>query len=239
MLKVLLIADGPAIAETISLSFELLWPRATLLAANSGEKGLELAGKESPDLIILDLDLPGMRGIDVLRVVRSFSTVPVITLSVKNDPDTVFQAIERGADDFVSKPFDSDVLLARSKRFVGFQMTERGEIVVEDNGLIIDLDKRQVTRSGRRVLLSTTEWVILQELVDGKGKTVTQRMLADRLREGESTGRPLSMRTYVNRLRKKLGDDPFNPTLIYTEHGMGYCFLPSRKRLSRPPKIAA
>jgi len=227
-LKVLIIEDDPATVEMVSLAFEFRWPESILLSTDKGIKGAELVEKESPNVVILDLGLPDMDGIEVLREIRQFSNVPVIILTARTKDSDVVRGLELGADDYVTKPFDSMVLLARVKSVMG--RTEMPQLRgtqsrVSAGGLVIDLAARQVTVNGTPVALTATEWTLLSELILNEGRVVTQERLADRL-WGESTLEISStIRSYVARLRIKLGDNPQSPKIILTERGTGYRFV--------------
>ena len=227
-MKVLIIEDDPATVEMVSLAFEFRWPESILLSTDKGIKGAELVEKESPNVVILDLGLPDMDGIEVLREIRQFSNVPVIILTARTKDSDVVRGLELGADDYVTKPFDSMVLLARVKSVMG--RTEMPQLRgtqsrVSAGGLVIDLAARQVTVNGTPVALTATEWTLLSELILNEGRVVTQERLADRL-WGESTLEISStIRSYVARLRIKLGDNPQSPKIILTERGTGYRFV--------------
>ncbi len=224
-MKVLIIENDPGIIETVSLVFERRWPHSEFLSASTGAKGLEMVEREAPDLVILDLGLPDVDGTEVLRDIRRFSEVPVIILSVRNDTSTIVQTLGGGADDYVTKPFDSMVLLARAKKAMERHRPPEGEIVIQEAGMVIDLTRQRVTLRGQPISLTSTEWAILKELVGSPGRMVTHRMLAEKLWGEEGSEIPSTIRSYIARLRKKLGDDPDNPVLIRTEYGIGYRFM--------------
>ncbi len=227
-MKVLVIEDDPATVEMLSLAFEFRWPESILISTDKGIKGAELVEKESPNVVILDLGLPDMDGIEVLREIRQFSNVPVIILTARTEDSAVVRGLELGADDYVTKPFDSMVLLARVKSVLG--RTEMPQLrgtqsKVSADSLVIDLAARQVTVNGTPVALTATEWTLLSELIRNEGRVVTQERLAERL-WGENTLEISStIRSYVARLRIKLDDNPQSPKIILTERGTGYRFV--------------
>ncbi len=227
-MKVLIIEDDVATVEMVSLAFEFRWPGSILLSTDKGTKCAELVEKESPNVVILDLGLPDMDGIEVLREIRQFSNVPVIILTARTEDSNVVRGLELGADDYVTKPFDAMVLLARVKSVLG--RTEMPQLRgtqsrVSTDGLAIDLAARQVMVNGTPVALTATEWTLLSELIQNEGRVVTQERLAERL-WGESTIEISStIRSYVARLRTKLGDNPQSPKIIVTERGTGYRFV--------------
>jgi len=227
-LKVLIIEDDAATVEMISLAFEFRWPESILLSTDKGIKGAELVEKESPNVVILDLGLPDIDGIEVLREIRQFSNVPVIILTARTEDSAVVRGLELGADDYVTKPFDSMVLLARVKSVLGrtgMPQLRGTQSRVSADGLVIDLAARQVTVNDTPIALTATEWTLLSELIRNEGRVVTQERLAERL-WGESTLEISStIRSYVARLRIKLGDNSQSPKIIVTERGTGYRFV--------------
>ncbi len=227
-MKVLIIEDDPATVEMVSLAFEFRWPESILISTDKGIKSAELVEKESPNVVILDLGLPDIDGIEVLREIRQFSNVPVIILTARTEDSAVVRGLELGADDYVTKPFDSMVLLARVKSVLG--RTEMPQLRgtqsrISTSALVIDLAAKQVTVNGALVALTATEWTLLSELMRNEGRVITQERLAERL-WGESTLEVSStIRSYVARLRIKLGDNPQSPEIILTERGTGYRFV--------------
>lgn len=230
-LKVLVIEDDAATVETVSLAFEFRWPGSIVLSSDKGSEAAELVEKESPDVVILDLGLPDMDGIEVLREVRQFSNVPLIILTARTEDSVVVRGLEAGADDYVTKPFDSMVLLARVKNALGHSHMPqlRGEQRrIDAVRLTIDLSAHIVTVDSKTVALTATEWMLLSELVTNEGRLVTQERLAERLWGENAFEAQSTIRSYVARLRTKLGDDPQNPRIILTERGTGYRFIRPR-----------
>lgn len=227
-MKVLLIEDDPATVEAVSLAFQFRWPETSLVSTEKGDEGTELVEKEAPDVVILDLGLPDIDGVDVLREIRRFSDVPVIILTARTEDEAVVKGLELGADDYVTKPFDPMVLLARVKSVLRrTRMPElRGkEGRIAAGGLVIDLAARKVLVNNSPVALTATEWTLLSELMRNEGRVVSQQRLAERLWGEQAVESPSSMRSYIARLRAKLGDNPEAPRIILTEYGAGYRFL--------------
>lgn len=229
-MKVLIIEDDPATVEMVSMAFEFRWPEAVLVSIAKGVQGAELVEKESPNVVILDLGLPDMDGIEVLREIRQFSEVPVIILTARGESSDVVRGLELGADDYVTKPFDAMVLLARVKSVLG--RTEMPQLRgtqsrVSASGLVIDIAARQVVVNDSPVALTATEWTLLSEMVRNEGKVVTQERLAEKLWGESSLEMEISatIRSYIARLRTKLGDNPQSPQTILTERGSGYRFV--------------
>jgi len=227
-LKVLIIEDDQATVEMVALAFEFRWPEATLVSTAKGAEGAELVEKESPDVVVLDLGLPDVDGMDVLREIRQFSDVPVIILTGRTEESAIVRGLEWGADDYVTKPFDAMVLLARVKNVLRrTQMPElRGDQGrIAGDRLFIDLAARRVTVDGNPVALTATEWKLLSELVRNEGRVVSQERLAERLWGENAVEVASTIRSYIARLRTKLGDHPQAPKIILTEYGSGYRFV--------------
>lgn len=230
-MKVLVVEDDPAIVEIVSLAFEFRWPGWVLSSTDSGVKAVEMVETELPDVVILDLGLPDTDGIKVLQEIRRFSNVPIVILTARTEDSAVVRGLETGADDYVTKPFDSMVLLARVKNALGrTHMPQlRGEQRrIDAVRLTIDLSAHIVTLDNKPVALTATEWMLLSELVRNEGRLVTQEKLAERLWGENAFEAQSTIRSYVARLRTKLGDDPQNPRIILTERGTGYRFIRPR-----------
>jgi len=195
-----------------------------VIEAGDGETGLDLAAAERPDLIVLDLALPDMDGVDVCRRVREWSQVPVIVVSAARDDDAKVYALDAGADDYVTKPFSVPELLARMRvalRRAARSAEGRGP-VVRAGAVEVDLARRLVTRAGQQVHLTPTEFGLLRFLAQHAGRVVTHGQL---LREvlgsgsGDASG---NLRVHVSGLRKKLEADAAHPEVLVTEPGVGY-----------------
>jgi len=230
-LKVLIIEDAPDIVESISLCFELRWPEVKVVSTAKGDKGLTLAETESPDVIILDLGLPDMDGLEVLKGVRAFSNVPIIIVTVRGDEMDKVRGLELGADDYITKPFSHMELLARIKAVL--RRARMPELKAKDRlfhspGLTIDFATRTVTVNGQPVRLTPTEYSLLHYLVLNEGATLTHRALLGKVWGEEYADSPEYLKVYIQRLRNKLEKDPGNPQLLIGERGVGYKFI-------RPP----
>lgn len=230
-MKVLIIEDDVATIDAVSLAFEFRWPEASIIFTTKGDEGAGLVERETPDVVILDLGLPDVDGMDVLRRIRQFSDVPVVILTGRVESQSVVRGLELGADDYVSKPFEPMVLLARVKsvlRRTSMPELKGDEGRLAGNGLLIDLAARQASVGGEPIRLTATEWVLLTELVRNEGRVVSGEKLAQRLWGGTVPDDASTIRKYVSRLRAKLGDNPANPRLILTVHGSGYRFIRPR-----------
>ncbi|HEX4471463.1 MAG TPA: response regulator transcription factor [Nocardioides sp.] len=219
-MKVLLVDDDSTLRRTLAIGLRAA--EHEVLIAADGRSALQALREDKPDLVVLDLGLPDVSGVEVLRQLRAWSTVPVVVLSARAESDEKVQALDLGADDYVTKPFGMEELLARIRaagRRAGSDVP-----VMETGDLVIDLPARRVTKAGVVVRLTPTEWGLLEMLVRTPGRLVSQR---DLLHEvwGPSYGRETNyLRVYVGGLRKKLEDDPSQPRHLITEPGMGYRF---------------
>jgi two-component system KDP operon response regulator KdpE len=202
-----------------------------VLEAGSGEEALVIAADRRPDLVLLDLGLPGIDGLETISRMRSFTDVPVIVLTVRERASDKVAALDAGADDYVTKPFDTDELLARVRAALRRSpRTATGPTIVTIDDLEIDLTRRRVTRAGEPLRLTKNELALLQVLVTNPGKLLGHEFL---LREvwGRGYGSESNyLRVYVRQLRKKLDDDASNPRLILTEPGIGYRWIADDER---------
>jgi two-component system KDP operon response regulator KdpE len=195
--------------------------------AAAGEAALEIAARAHPDIVILDMGLPGMDGLDVLRALRSWSAVPVIALSARHDEATKVAALDAGADDYVTKPFGMDELLARLRAAVRRVLPSTEEAVVSTETFSIDLGATKATdRSGSDIRLTPTEWRVVEVLVRNRGKLVTQRQLLQQVWGPQYEKETDYLRTYLAAIRRKLEPNPSRPRHFITEPGMGYRFEP-------------
>ena len=221
---VLVIDDEPQIRRLLGVTLEANAYR--VLSATSGKEGLVLAAQHRPSVIILDLGLPDLSGREVLQRLREWSNTPVIILSVQDDESGKVAALDAGADDYVTKPFNTSELLARLR--VALRHTARQEepAVFQARKLVVDLANRRVTLNGHEVKLSVTEYNLLRLLVRYAGKVLTHQHI---LREVWGQGHEEHthyLRVYVAHLREKIETDPSRPELIITEPGVGYRLLP-------------
>ncbi|MBA3831388.1 MAG: response regulator [Chthoniobacterales bacterium] len=190
--------------------------------AETGQAGLEAIAQRRPDIVLLDLGLPDMEGVKVLRRLREWSDVPVVILSVRDDAEEKVEALDAGADDYVTKPFDTAELLARVRATQRRSLTETGDPVFQSGSLCVDFSARQVKRGGVEIRLTPTEYSLLRVLVQNAGKVVTQRQLLRTVWGEKAESQAQYLRVYVTHLRKKLETDTNAPSLIKTEVGIGY-----------------
>jgi len=216
---VLVVDDEPQILR--ALQTNLRGAGYEVATAASAADALSSAAMRPPDAFILDLVLPDGSGIDVCRELRSWSSAPILVLSVVGDEPEKVAALDAGADDYVQKPFGIDELLARLRALLR-RATPSGEPVLEVGELVIDLEKRLVTVGGRRVQLTPNEFDLLRVLAQNEGKLMTHpAILRDVWGPAYSTESHY-LHVYVSQLRRKLEDDPARPRYLLTEAGAGY-----------------
>jgi two-component system KDP operon response regulator KdpE len=224
--RILVVDDEPQIVRALGINLKALGYRVDTAA--SGEEALRKAADHRPDTVILDLGLPGMDGIEVIRGLRGWTTVPIIVLSVRDAEREKIAALDAGADDYVTKPFGMGELLARLRAALRRE-SDPGEDqpTVETDDFAIDLAKKVVTGAGGdEIRLTPTEWGIVEMLVRHRGKLVTQTQLLKEVwgpQYGEETN---YLRVFMAQLRRKLEPQPSSPRYFITEPGMGYRFEP-------------
>jgi two-component system, OmpR family, KDP operon response regulator KdpE len=233
MTTVLVVDDEPQILRALRVN---LAARAyTVITASTGRQALDAAGRDQPDLIVLDLGLPDMDGVDVIRALRGWSKVPIVVLSGRTQSLGKVQALDAGADDYVTKPFHVEELVARV-RAVGRRVTlsdENQVPIVHIGDTTIDLAAHRVTKLGGGVAgevadvrLTKTEWQLLTVLLRNPGRLVTQRELIRASRGPDYDDAAHYLRQYMAQLRRKLEPNPARPRHLLTEPGMGYRFQP-------------
>lgn len=224
-MRILAVDDEPQILRALRTS---LTARGHEVAtAPNGETALDSLSSGQFDLVILDLGLPGIDGVEVIRRLRNWSAVPVIVLSVRDAQADKVSALDAGADDYVTKPFSMDELQARM-RAVLRRMVPSGDerSLVRVGDLEIDLAKRLVTRAGQTIHLTPTELSLLELFVTNPGKLLTHRWLLQKVWGDSYRDQSHYVRVFVAGLRKKLEQDPASPALILTEPGVGYRWMP-------------
>ncbi len=218
--RVLVVDDEPQILRAL---------RATLrgngydvTTASDGEEALDLIATHPPDIVILDLVMPGKSGFDVVREVRTWSALPIIVLSARGGERDKVTALDLGADDYLTKPFGAEDLLARMRVALRHRPQNASSPVVVAGDVAVDLAQRVVTRGGELVHPTPTEWQLLAELARNAGKVLTQRMLLAAVWGPQFADEAQYLRVYVNQLRRKLEAEPARPRLLLTEPGVGY-----------------
>ena len=216
----LIIDDEKQIRRLLRLALE----RADyqVFEAETGQAGLDEVVYRRPEIVLLDLGLPDMEGVKVLRALREWSDVPVVILSVRDDAEDKVEALDAGADDYVTKPFDTAELLARIRATQRRSLTETGDPVFQSGALCVDFAARQVRLNDEEIKLTPTEYSLLRVLVQNAGKVVTHRQLLRTVWGEKAESQAQYLRVYVTHLRKKLEVYAISPSLIKTEVGIGY-----------------
>ena len=225
MTMVLLVDDEDALLRTLSMNLRARGYDVT--TAGDGETALAELRAQVADVVILDLGLPGISGVEVLRELRTWSSVPVIVLSARHGSNDKVEALDVGADDYVTKPFGIDELLARLRAAVRRAGAPEPQ-TVEAGDLRIDLPDKRVLRAGTEVRLTPTEWGLLAALVTRPGRLVPQRQLLHEVWGPAYEKETNYLRVHMANLRRKLEADPSRPLHLLTEPGMGYRFVPDR-----------
>jgi two-component system KDP operon response regulator KdpE len=219
--RILVVDDGPQIRRFLSASLNS--HEYTVIEAHTGNEAIRLCTTAQPDLVILDLGLPDMDGREVLSRIREWSRVPIIVLSVRFDEQDKIDALDRGADDYVTKPFGMGELLARMRTALRHRVgTSEEAPLFTSGGLAVDLTRRVVTVEGQEVRLSRKEYEVLRTLVKHAGKVVTHQQLLREVWGPAHVNETQYLRVYVGQLRQKIERDPTQPRHLITEAGVGY-----------------
>jgi two-component system KDP operon response regulator KdpE len=223
--RVLVVDDETQIRRTVGINLQAHGFEIDL--AETGERALELAARRRPDVVIVDLGLPGISGIEVIEGIRGWSRVPIIVLSVRDTEADKVAALNAGADDYVTKPFGMDELLARlGAALRRVAPADEEQPVIETRSFTIDLAAKRVIRDGEEVKLTPTEWQLLEVLARNRGKLVSQNQLLHEVWGPAYHDETGNLREYVARLRRKLEPEPSRPRYLSTEAGLGYRFEP-------------
>ncbi|MFZ6003718.1 MAG: response regulator [Actinomycetota bacterium] len=224
MSRVLVVDDEPQILRALSTNLRARGYQVD--EADSGERALELAARLHPDVVVLDLGLPGIDGIDVVHGLRGWTEVPILVLSARDDEASKVSALDAGADDYVTKPFGMDELLARLRAALRRATPADEEPMVSTDHFVVDLAAKQVKRGSQDVRLTPTEWQVVEVLVRNPGKLVSQRHLLQEVWGPEYGTETNYLRLYLAQIRRKLEPEPSRPRYFLTEPGMGYRFRP-------------
>ncbi len=214
-MKVVIIDDAPDVIEVVSLCFKLRWPGVDLLSSLAGEPGVELVGKENPDVVILDIGLPDIDGFEVLRQIRLFSDVPVVILTVRGEEIDKLKGFELGADDYVTKPFSHLELLARVRAVLRRRDALNQGMEMEpfiSGTLHIDYNARQVFMGDKEVKLTPIEYGLLYHLSRNAGRVMTHGELLSNVQGPEYTEAAGNLKVYIQRLRSKIEETPPTPS---------------------------
>ena len=221
--RVLVVDDEPQIRRALAVNLRARGYEVDL--AETGEQALELAARHHPDVVVLDLGLPGISGVEVIQGLRGWTRVPVIVLSVRESESDKVAALDAGADDYVTKPFGMDELLARLRAALRRAAPSDEQAVVVTDNFSIDLAaKRVVTVGGDEIRLTPTEWQMVEVLVRHAGKLVSQKQLLQEV-WGPTYEKEINyLRVFMAQVRAKLEPNPSQPRYFITEPGMGYRF---------------
>jgi two-component system KDP operon response regulator KdpE len=223
--RVLVVDDEPQILRALRINLRVR--QYEVHTAANGAEALVVAGRYPPDLVILDLGLPDISGIDVIAGLRGWSSAPIIVLSGRADSSDKVEALDAGADDYVTKPFGIDELLARMRALARRAGSAAELPVVVLGDVTVDLAAKRVVRSGSDVRLTPTEWHLLEELLRNPGKLLSQKQLLTDVWGPGYDNASGNLRLYMAQLRRKLEPDPARPRWFITEPGMGYRYQPS------------
>jgi two-component system, OmpR family, KDP operon response regulator KdpE len=220
-IRILIVDDEPQIRRFLRTSLGAHGYR--VIEAARGQEAMTLTATERPELVLLDLGLPDMAGLEVIQRLREWSTVPIIVVSVRGQEAEKIAALDRGADDYVTKPFGMGELLARIRAALRHRLqADVEEPVFHAGGLIVDLVKRVVTVDGQEVKLTPKEYDLLRVLVTHAGKVITHQQLLREVWGPGSVYETHYLRVYIGQLRQKLEPDPAQPRYLLTESGVGY-----------------
>jgi two-component system, OmpR family, KDP operon response regulator KdpE len=219
---ILAVDDEPGVLRLIRL--ELSSQGLRVVTASDGEEALRIAEQQRPDIVILDIMMPNISGLEVMRRLRERSSVPVILLTAKDHDQDKVRGLDMGADDYLVKPFNPEELSARVRAVLrrGIRVGDGEENVVTVGDVEIDLTRRLVKKSGEIVSLTRTEWMLLQQLASNAGKVMLNTELLSKVWGPEYRDDLQYLRVWVSRLRGKLESDPSKPTIIKTLQGIGY-----------------
>ncbi len=239
-MRILVVDDQPDVIESVQLSFNLQWREVEVLGAGTAHAALDLVEQQHPDIVLLDVGLPDVDGFAVLRELRTFSDVPVVMLTARDDAMDKVKGLELGADDYVTKPFNHLELMARVKAVLRrFEMPAPASRSpsFRSGDLEVDFAKQEARLHGERLALTPTEYKVLYHLVRNAGHVLQHGTLLAKVWGREYIDEVDYIRVYIGRLRDKLDDDPEHPRYIQTERRLGYRFLVSPP--SQPAPIAA
>jgi two-component system KDP operon response regulator KdpE len=231
MTRVLVVDDEPQILRALRINLRAR--QYEVYTAQTGAQALAEAAHHPPDLVILDLGLPDLDGVEVIDGLRGWTDAPIIVLSGRADSTDKVEALDAGADDYVTKPFGMDELLARMRAVTRRSAAELSEPQVSLGDTTIDLAAKRVIRGEKDIRLTPTEWHLLEVLLRHPGKLLSQRQLLQEVwgpGYADATG---NLRLYMAQLRRKLEPDPARPHWLLTEPGMGYRFQPDAERADR------
>jgi two-component system, OmpR family, KDP operon response regulator KdpE len=226
--RILVVDDEPDVVESVRLGFTLQWREVDVLGAGTAEQALDAVEHDHPDIVLLDVGLPGADGFEALRQIRAFSDVPVVMLTARDDAMDKVKGLELGADDYVTKPFNHLELMARVKavlRRLDMPAPTSRAPSFRSGDLEVDFAKQEARLRGERLELTPTEYKLLYHLVRNAGHVMSHGTLLAKVWGREYVDEVDYIRVYIRRLRDKLDDPPDAPRYIRTERGLGYRFI--------------
>jgi two-component system, OmpR family, KDP operon response regulator KdpE len=229
---VLVVDDEPAILRALDVNLRARGYEVQLAA--TGHQALALAARRHPDAVVLDLGLPDVTGIEVIHGLRGWSTVPIIVLSARTAEAQKVAALDAGANDYVSKPFGMDELMARLRVALRNPADTEVQPILETPDFLIDLAAKRIQRDGQDVRLTGTEWQVVELLARNPGRLVTQRQLLEEV-WGLRDVKTNYVRVFMVSIRRKLEPDPSHPRYFLTEPGSGVRFVPEGRPVEEPP----
>jgi two-component system KDP operon response regulator KdpE len=224
MTRILVVDDEPQIRRALAINLSARGYDVDMAA--SGEEALRQAATANPDAVVLDLGLPGIDGTEVVRTLRGWSNVPIIILSVRDTERDKVAALDAGADDYVTKPFGIDELLARLRAALRRHLVPADATLVQTDAFTIDLVASKAWRDGAEVHLTPTEWQLVSQLVRNPGRLVSQKSMLQQIWGPDHPTDTTLLRVHLAGLRRKLEPNPGQPRYFITEPGMGYRFEP-------------
>jgi two-component system KDP operon response regulator KdpE len=227
-MKILVVDDDPQTLDAVSIGFQFQWQDCVVVQASDGEMGLQKFYEHEPDVVVLDVSLPGKNGFEVLQEIRRISDVPVIMLTAHGDEMAQVRGLELGADDYVVKPFAHLVLLARVKAVLRRAELPQPVRALPDfvaGDLTINFQNHEVTLRGAPVKLTPVEFKLLYHLVRNAGRLMPHQALLDRVWGPDYGATPDYLKVFISRLRSKIEPDPSQPHYIENERGLGYRFV--------------
>ena len=241
-MKILLVDDDPEILDAVAVGFRFHWRDSTVLTSQTGAEGLRLFYEQSPDIVVLDVGIPGRSGFEVLEEIRRVSDVPVLMLTARQTESSQVRGLDLGADDYIIKPFSIMALLARIRavlrRVEHVPPTLRApDATIGD--LAIDFENQQVWLRGQVVRLTPAEYRLLYQLVRNARRVVPNRVLRERVWGPDWQATSNDLKALVSRLRAKLGDDPSQPRYIETHRGVGYRLIARPEGVTEPADVGA
>ena len=221
-MKLLIADDDPQMIRALRITLGA--KGYDVVTASDGKEALDAAIREHPDILVIDLGMPGLTGVEVIQAIRGWSDLPILVVSGRSESWDKVEALDAGADDYVTKPFSADELLARIRALSRRVPATAGEPVTTFGDVTVDLAARVVTRAGDAVRLTPTEWRLLEVLLRNPGRLVSRETLLTEVWGPQYTTDTGYLRLYLSQLRKKLEPDPGAPRYLLTEAGMGYRF---------------